>query len=77
MKTKLFFVLLLALAIVSMPSRVLAQADRGAIKGEVQDVQKANVPGAQLTLKNEATGVSASTVSSASGEFNLDRKSVV
>ena len=71
MKTKLFFVLLLALAIVSMPSRVLAQADRGAIKGEVQDVQKANVPGAQLTLKNEATGVSASTISSASGEFNF------
>ena len=33
-----------------------AQIDRGAIKGEVQDSEHANIPNAPITLKNEATG---------------------
>ncbi len=71
MKTRLMVVSLLAISILSMPLRMLAQADRGAIKGEVQDSQKASVPGAQITLKNEATGVTASTTSGPSGQFNF------
>ena len=71
MKTRLMLVTLLAISILSMPLRTLAQADRGAIKGEVQDSQKASLPGAQITLKNEATGVTESTTSGSSGQFNF------
>src|SRR6185503_1841295 len=48
-----------------------AQVDRGAIKGTTQDAQKASVPDAQLTLKNEATGVTQNSTSGASGQFNF------
>src|SRR4030088_3817369 len=71
MKTRLMLVSLLAISILSMPLRMLAQADRGSIKGEVQDSQKASLPDAQITLKNEATGVTASTSSGPSGQFNF------
>ncbi len=76
MKTKLFLALLLAALVSSMSTRVFSQADRGAIKGEVQDVQKAIVSGAQLKLTNEQTGVTATTASGSTGQFtflNLDR----
>src|SRR3981081_2990961 len=71
MKTRLMLVSLVAISVLSMPRRTLAQADRGAIKGDVQDSQKASLPDAQITLKNEATGVTASTTSGASGQFNF------
>jgi hypothetical protein len=48
-----------------------AQIDRGAIKGEVQDSEHANIPNAQITLKNEATGVTATTASGPSGQFSF------
>jgi hypothetical protein len=48
-----------------------AQVDRGGIKGVAEDPRSASVPGAQITLKNEATGVSASGESGPSGQFNF------
>jgi hypothetical protein len=48
-----------------------AQADRGAIKGITQDPSSASVPGAKITLKNEATGVSATADSGPSGQFSF------
>ncbi len=71
MKTKFALVPLLLLAIVLIPARVCAQANRGSIKGEVQDPQQAGVPDAQITLKNEATGVAAKTTSGSSGQFDF------
>jgi hypothetical protein len=76
MKTKLFFILLLAVSIATMRGRSFAQADRGAVKGEVQDAQKASVADAKLRLTNEATGVTVYTTSGSAGQFNflnLDR----
>src|SRR5204863_2737056 len=54
MKTLSFCAVLLAFSAVGLSTRLLAQADRGAIKGEVQDSQKANIPAAKITLKEEA-----------------------
>lgn len=54
-----------------LPSRLAAQAYRGEIKGEVQDTQKAAVPGATVTLRNEGTGVTASEVSNSLGAFSF------
>ena len=53
------------------PTYLHAQADRGAIRGHAEDTRKASVPGAKITLKNEATGVTASADSDASGQFNF------
>ena len=53
------------------PSALVGQADRGAIKGEVQDTTHAAVPNATLTLKNEATGVAVTTASGASGQYSF------
>ena len=53
------------------PVALFAQTDRGSIKGLVQDEQKASIPNAALTLKNEATGVELHSVSLASGEYSF------
>lgn len=71
MKTKWIFVLLFILSVVLPPKCIEGQAYRGAIKGEVHDPQNAAVPGAQVTLKNEATGIVANTTSESSGQFNF------
>ncbi|MGH9618418.1 MAG: carboxypeptidase regulatory-like domain-containing protein [Bryobacteraceae bacterium] len=54
-----------------LPGCLWAQANRGAIKGQVQDTQQAAVSGAQLTLNNEATGVTAKSTSGKSGQFSF------
>ena len=64
----LFAILLIA---AFSPGRLWGQVNLGAIKGETQDAQHAVVPNAQLTLKNEATGVVATTVSGPSGQFSI------
>ena len=48
-----------------------AQADRGGIKGLAQDTRSASIPRAKITLKNEATGVSANAESDSSGQFSF------
>jgi hypothetical protein len=53
------------------PTYLGAQADRGSIKGIAQDPSSASVPGAKITLKNEATGVSATAESGPSGQFSF------
>jgi hypothetical protein len=64
-------VVTLFLSILILPTCLMAQADRGAIKGEIEDTQNAGVPNAQLTLKEEATGVVANATSGASGQFSF------
>src|ERR1700733_2352225 len=59
------------LLIASLPSIAWGQANLGSVKGEVKDVRDAVVPGAQLTLTNEATGVEARSVSGPSGQFSF------
>ena len=71
MKTKWLSALLVVLLAVLAPNQVSAQASRGSTNEEVRDPQQAELPGAQVTLKNEATGATASAVSGDSGQFNI------
>ena len=48
-----------------------AQVDRGSIRGVVRDSSSAVVPGAAISLKNEATGVVLNTKSLPSGEYSF------
>ena len=58
--------LLLASLTVSL---VLAQSDRGVLRGVTTDSSGASVPGARLLLSNTATNVESTAHSSASGDF--------
>jgi hypothetical protein len=49
----------------------LAQAGRGGISGIVSDPSGAVVPGAKITLKNQATGLAQSTVTTKAGFFSF------
>ena len=64
---------LFAVVTIAMVSPVYlhAQADRGGIKGIAQDPSNASVPGAKITLRNEATGVLATAESGPSGQFSF------
>ena len=70
MKCLLCVLFAVMLTVVS-PTYLHAQADRGGIKGVTEDPKTASIPGAQITLKNEATGVSATAVSGPVGQFNF------
>ena len=53
-----------------LSSPVLAQrADRGIISGVVADAQGAAVPGATVTVRNEATGVETVLVTNGAGAY--------
>jgi outer membrane receptor protein involved in Fe transport len=54
------------------PGRVLAQTDTGTIDGRVFDESKAAIPGATITARNTATGLTRTTVSSASGTYRIE-----
>ena len=64
-------VVTLLLLMLLLPCGLMAQIDRGAIKGDVVDSQKASVPGAKLTLKEEKTGVITRAVSGSAGEYSF------
>src|SRR5215469_18551802 len=56
---------LFALAVLTL----CAQTYQGGVRGMVQDPDGAAVPGAKVTLVNQATSVARSTVSAATGEY--------
>ncbi len=66
---------LLALIPLLAPIAISAQADRGAIKGQIHDAQNGIIQNAGLTLVNEATGVSVRSSSSQNGDFNFSNLS--
>jgi Carboxypeptidase regulatory-like domain/TonB dependent receptor len=61
----LFFLLLLL-----NPVSLLAQANTGSIVGTANDDSGGVMPGVSITIRNEATNVSRTTVTSASGDFS-------
>jgi len=71
---KLFLLLGLALAgiLVSPPLHLVAQTtvSTGSIQGTITDPTGAVVPGAKVTVSNEATGLSIGLVSSGTGTYN-------
>lgn len=65
-----FAALMVAMAML-LPGYVWGQINLGSIQGTVQDIHQAVVPGAQLTLTDEGTGVSHTAVSSGSGHYEF------
>lgn len=63
--------LLVVAALTALPTPALAQSDVGGIDGRVLDESKAAVPGATITAKNVATGLTRSATSSASGTYRV------
>ncbi len=62
---------LLAASLLGLPLSALAQSGLGSIKGQVQDEQHDAAPGADLTLRNEATGVEVHSKSLNSGDYTF------
>lgn len=75
-KTTLFAprcaVLVALLATVLLSVSAIAQVDAGAVRGTVTDPSGAVVPGARVTLTNDATGLSLTVTTSADGTFTFD-----
>jgi hypothetical protein len=67
--TQLFVWAALVLVLFSFPAGLTGQAGRSGITGTVADPSGAVVPNATITLKNEATNVEWSSISSATGVY--------
>jgi hypothetical protein len=65
---KLAFVLLLAAGL-SGSSMLFGQSSRGSITGKVTDASGASVPGAKVTVVNNATNVTSELVTSVTGDY--------
>jgi hypothetical protein len=64
--------LAVALGLAARPAALwAAESDTGSIDGNIFDETKAAVPGATVTAKNVATGLTRTTVASASGSFHI------
>ena len=53
-----------------------AQGDRGTITGVIKDSSGMPVPGAEVRIVNEATGIASNTVSTESGNYTLSILSI-
>src|SRR5215203_554749 len=53
------------------PATALAQFDTATVLGAVHDTSGAVVPGATVTLKNTATGITATTVTDGEGNYQF------
>src|SRR5262245_19266815 len=62
-------VLLVGLLSAASAVPVIAQVDSGQISGFVRDAQQAALPGATITVANEATGSKRSTVTNTTGFY--------
>jgi hypothetical protein len=70
-------VLTLFLLLLSDVALLGAQTFRGSINGTVTDPSGAFVPNAQVQAIETATSVNHNTITTADGQFSVDRKSVV
>ena len=64
------FALLLAIAMF-LPACLPAQVDTGGVTGTITDPTGAAVPGAKITLTNNATGIIETTQSTATGTYSF------
>jgi hypothetical protein len=67
---RLFFGLLAAACLAASANQVSAQGFQGGIRGAIRDAGGI-IPGAELTLTNEATSVARSTTANQSGEYSF------
>ncbi|WP_263366441.1 TonB-dependent receptor [Edaphobacter bradus] len=68
-KSKYFMLFLMCVIFFGFSLQLAAQIDRGGVAGTVRDPSGAVVAGAQLTLTNEATGISEKARASSSGTY--------
>src|SRR5947208_831285 len=68
---QVFFTAALLLALVAIPQAGVAQTSQGLMTGHVVDAGGASVPGATVSVKNEATGVATDAASDANGIYTL------
>src|ERR1700694_5387007 len=68
--TRLIFVLFLLLAVTVLPS--IAQTGTSRITGRIGDSKGATVPGASVTVTNEATGLSPTQATNDAGVYSFD-----
>src|SRR6187200_706800 len=61
----------MSVALVLLPASVRAQFDAATVLGTVRDSSGAIVPGATVTLKNVATGITATAVSDENGNYQF------
>ena len=66
---RLLSVILMALALA--PAAAFAQFDTSTVLGTIKDSTGAVVPGATVTLKNTATGITATAVSDTDGNYQF------
>ena len=71
MHTQTVRLLLMALLVFGLAATTFAQQTTGTITGRVLDEQKASVPGATVTAKNQSTGFSRSEVSDTEGIYRI------
>jgi len=71
MQTRTFRLLFAALCLLVTGTLAVAQQTTGTIAGRVLDEQKAAVPGATVTAKNESTGFTRSEISDAEGVYRI------
>src|ERR1700720_4811601 len=64
-------ILLMTAFILLFPRLVSAQIDTGSVVGIVSDPSGAAIPGATVTLSNEASGVSRSVTTNGDGEYQF------
>ena len=63
--------LIAALMVLATTAAAFAQQTTGTIAGRVLDEQKAAVPGATITAKNDSTGFTRTEVSDAEGLYRI------
>ncbi len=66
---KVSLILVLVLLGLVLPGQTFGQVDTGAISGTIRDTSGGAVVGAKVTLINEGTGASITTISSSIGEY--------
>jgi len=71
MHTKTFRFLLIALWVFGLAGTTFAQQTTGTVTGRVLDDQKAAVPGASVTAKNQSTGFSRTEISDSEGVYRI------
>ena len=68
---RLALILVLVGSLLVLNPRAFAQIDTGGITGTVHDATGAVIPGAQIKLTNEGTGVITPTVSTSTGTYSI------
>ena len=71
MKRHALAALVTLFAVILAPALARAQSDAATVLGRITDPSSSAVPGATVTLTNQATGITATTVTNTTGEYQF------